>query len=180
MTDPKFAIRLAKAEDLAAIQQLFVDTIRSVCSSDYNEQEIAVWVSSIQNIARWNDKLTSTYFIVAEHEATIVGFASLADKEYFDLLYVHKDYQRMGVAHKLYTQIELEAIKRKAEILNVEVSKTAIGFFEKMGYQVVAKQSNVKKDVAIVNYKMSKKLDSQENVHQEENSKIFERNELNF
>lgn len=137
---------------------MFVDTISTICKDDYTPQQIKVWTSSIENTQRWTDKLTSQYFLIAELDNKIVGYASLENNDYFDFLYIHKDFQRLGIADRLYTEIEKEAIKRKATILTSDVSKTARGFFEKKGFKTIARQTNIIKDVEIVNYKMTKQL----------------------
>jgi putative acetyltransferase len=88
----------------------------------------------------------------------IVGFASLDNGDYIDLLYVHKDYLRQGLAYKLYTAIE-EEVKRQGQTeLTSDVSKTARPFFEKVGFVVIKEQTVVRKNVKMTNFKMIKKL----------------------
>jgi len=158
MNNTGISIRLSKLSDLTEMQKMFVDTISTICKDDYSPEQIRVWTSSVENTQRWTNKLTSQYFLVAELASKIVGYASLDSNEYFDLLYVHKDYQRQGIADRLYSEIEKEAIKRKATILNSDVSKTARGFFEKKGFKIITPQTNIIKDVEIINYKMTKTL----------------------
>ena len=137
---------------------MFVDTISTICKDDYSPDQIKAWTSSIENTHRWIDKLTSQYFLIAELDNKIVGFASLENNDYFDFLYVHKDYQRQGIADMLYSEIEKEAISRNATVLSSDVSKTARIFFEKKGFKTIASQTNIIKDVEIINYKMTKTL----------------------
>lgn len=158
MDNSKISIRFSKLGDLAEMQKMFVDTISTVCKYDYSPEQIKVWTSSIENIQRWTDKLISQYFLVAQFDNRIVGYASLENSDYLDLLYVHKDYQRQGIADILYSEIEKEAIKRKGIVLSSDVSITARGFFEKKGFRIIAQQTNIIKDVEIINYKMNKTL----------------------
>lgn len=143
---------------MTEMQKMFVDTIKTICKDDYSPEQIKVWTSSIENTQRWTDKLTSQYFIVAELDNKIVGYASLENNDYIDFLYVHKHYQRQGIADRLYSEIEKEAINRKATVLNSDVSETARRFFEKKGFKTIAPQKNIIKEVEIVNYKMTKTL----------------------
>ncbi|MBI1286571.1 MAG: GNAT family N-acetyltransferase [Flavobacteriales bacterium] len=158
MNNLKISIRLSKLSDLTEMQKMFVDTISTICKDDYSPEQIKVWTSSIENTQRWTDKLTSQYFLIAELDNKIVGYASLENNDYFDFLYVHKDYQRQGIADRLYSEIEKEAIKRNATILNSDVSETARRFFEKKGFKIITPQTNIIKGVEIVNYKMTKTL----------------------
>lgn len=158
MNNSTITIRFANLSDLTAMQTMFVDTITTICKSDYSPEQINAWTSSIKNTLRWANKLESQYFLVAELNNTIVGYASLENTDYLDLLYVHKDYQRQGIANMLYSAIEKEAINRKAKILNADVSETARRFFEKKGFLMITPQINLIKGVEIINYKMTKTL----------------------
>jgi putative acetyltransferase len=140
------------------MQQLFVDTISSVCKSDYSPVQITAWISSIENTQRWTDKLTAQYFLVAESNNKIVGYASLENNTRIDFLYVHKDYQRQGIASWLYADIEKKAIQKKMTTLHSDVSITAKPFFEKKGFKALELQTNLIRGVEILNYKMIKTL----------------------
>lgn len=158
MNNKRILIRQAKQNDLAAIQALFVDTIEAVCCYDYSPEQIAVWTSSIENTKRWTDKLMKQYFLIAEIDNKIVGFASLENNIYFDFIYVHKDYQRQGIADNLYSEILAKAIKHGTILLTSDVSITARPFFEKRGFKVIAEQKNDIKGVEVINYKMTLEL----------------------
>lgn len=158
MNNSVISIRLADPSDLTEIQKMFVDTISVVCKDDYSPEQIRVWTSTIENTQHWTDKLLSQYFVIAELANRMVGFASLENNDYFDFLYVHKDYQRKGIANRLYAVIEKEAKRRKSTILNSDVSETARRFFEKKGFKTVAPQIKKINGVEIRNYKMTKSL----------------------
>ena len=151
-------IRKGQIEDMSEMQLMFVDTITSVCSADYDIQQIKVWTSSIENVQRWNDILTEQFVLIAQEEGRIVGFATLRDGNYLDLLYVHKDYQRQGIAHKLYYEIENEAMSSGQTELTSDVSITAKPFFEKAGFQVINQQTVIRQGVEFTNFKMMKEL----------------------
>jgi putative acetyltransferase len=161
MNNTKISIRRVKHGDLNEMQKMFVDTISTICIDDYSPEQIDVWISLVENTQGWIDKLTSQYFLVAELNNKIVGYASLENNNYLDFLYVHKDYQRQGVADKLYSDIEKEAIYRNATVLSSDVSKTARNFFEKKSFKTIATQTKIIKGVEIINYKMTKTLWSQ-------------------
>jgi len=158
MNNPEISIRLSKPGDLWEIQRMLVETISTICKNDYSPEQIEVWTSSVKNTQRWTGKLTSQYFLVAELDNKIVGVASLENNSYLDFLYVHKDYQRQGIADRLYFEIEREAIKRKATSIRSDVSKTARPFFEKKGFITTETQTIKILEVEIVNYKMTKTI----------------------
>ncbi len=156
MIKPLITIRSSRPGDLAEVQRMFAETVSTVCKDDYSEEQILAWVSSIENTRRWMEKLTSQYFLIADYENRIVGFASLEDHDCIDLLYVHKDFQRQGIADRLYSDIEKEAIKRGVNLLTSVVSITARPFFQKKGFETVKKQTNVIHGVEFTNFKMMK------------------------
>lgn len=154
-------IRKGQLEDLAELQFLFVETIKSVCKTDYNSEQIEVWTYSIKNKERWSEIMINQLVLVAQIENKIVGFTSLAYENYIDLLYVHKDYQRQGIAHKLYTNIEDIAKRQGQTTLKSDISKTAKPFFERVGFEVINEQIIVRQEVELTNFKMTKTLAQQ-------------------
>lgn len=71
-------------------------TVREATSKDYNREQTNIWATTAQNREAWLKKLEEQYFYLAiEDQGRIVGFASLTREGSFDLLYVHKNYQRM-------------------------------------------------------------------------------------
>jgi putative acetyltransferase len=158
MNKEDISVRLATLIDYKELQQLFVDTISTVCSKDYNPQQIKVWTESVENEQRWLNILTRQFVIVALHKNRIAGFCSLDNGEYIDVFYEHKDYQRQGIAAKLYSFIENEARAKRKNVLEADVSKTAKSFFEKMGFETIVEKTVLQKGVEMINYKMKKEL----------------------
>lgn len=158
MNDSNITIRSSQKKDLAEMQTLFLETISAICKDDYTPQQITVWISSVENMQRWTDKLETQYFLIAQTGPKIIGYASLENNDYLDFMYVHKDFQRKGIANRLYAEIEGEAVRRGATILQSDVSITARPFFEKKGFKVVLEQKIIMKGVEILNYNMRKEL----------------------
>ena len=153
-------VRPGTLADMEAMQNLFVHTIRSVCSKDYTPSQIEAWTASVHNKVRWADKIRSQYFLIGEINSILVGFASLDSFDYFDLLYIHADYQSQGIATQLANRIELEAKRQGAKKIKSDVSKTAYGFFAKRGYKLISENQLTILHVPITNFKMTKELNS--------------------
>lgn len=151
-------IRRVQESDLAEMQKLFVDTIITVCVNDYNSDQITAWASSVKNTDRWLSKMKLQYFLVAIIEDRIVGYASLENGSYFDILYVHKDFQRNGIAQKLLIEIENKAKAESVVTIDSDVSITARPFFERNGYITQKTNTNIIDGVKIITYRMTKQL----------------------
>ena len=152
------SIRRASINDLHELQELFVNTIKKVCISDYNPAQIGAWIASVDNMERWKKRVSAQYFLVAELEGKIVGFGSLENNVYLDFLYVHAEHQHEGIGKLLYARIEAEARSHGIKLLTSDVSITAKPFFEKAGFEIETRQRIKIKDVELVNYKMVKIL----------------------
>lgn len=156
-----YVIRKGQLVDLAELQKLFLETIIEICKADYNDKQINAWTfdtKSNRNKQRWINILTKQFVLVAHINNEIVGFVTLDNGNYIDLLYVHKNHQRHGIAYSLYEKIENEAKRQNQSSLTSNVSKTARPFFEKVGFEVTKDQTVVRQNVKMTNYKMEKKI----------------------
>ncbi len=158
MDSSQITIRQGHLDDLTELQNLFVDTVSTVCKTDYNEEQIKIWTSSVEKKDRWLDILTKQYLLVAADTEKIIGFCSLDKGNYLDLLYVHKDFQRQGIANKLYAEVENEARRQGQTILTSDVSKTARCFFKKIGFEIIKEQTIEIRGTILTNFKMTKKI----------------------
>ena len=127
-------IREANENDLSQITQLFFDTVNTVNKKDYSKEQIAVWSASSQNVDFWLNCIVSQFFIVLVKDDLIIGFASLDNNACVDFMYVHKDFQHIGVATELLDALESEAYEKGFTGIWSDVSITAKPFFFKNGF----------------------------------------------
>jgi len=148
----------ATQADIKEIAQLFYETIQEINSKDYPKDEIDDWSSWREDFDRWAEEIEKFYFIVARIDDKIVGITSLSSDGYLDLLFVHKDFQRHGIARQLLSEIERKALEQKNDLIYSDVSITAKGFFEKYGFIVEKQQLKKSKKKELINFKMTKKM----------------------
>lgn len=158
---PHILITQATEEDLDEIRKLFSDSITSVNIKDYNEQQVLVWAGAGENVGMWRQRLKDQFFICARFGNLIVGFGSLALNGYLDFMFVHKDYQRKGIASALLSALTARADFQKNSKVYAEVSITAKPFFEKHGFYETKKNVKIQKGVEFINYDMVKVLKDQ-------------------
>ncbi|WP_369809987.1 GNAT family N-acetyltransferase [Gracilibacillus caseinilyticus] len=75
----------------------------------------------------------------------MVGFADISFLGHLDRLYVHKDFQRKGIATALVDVLESEAKKLDLLTIDTDASITAKPFFLHRGYRVIAASNGGKK-----------------------------------
>ena len=151
-------IRPAEHTDLSEMIHLFVDTVTHINATHYNPEQIQAWVYSTDREERWKEKIDEQYFIVAEVNNAIAGLGSISSDGYLDLLYVHKDAQRKGIAQAIMNELNRHALEKGYNYISSDVSITARPFFEKNAFTVVEEQSFERNGIMLTNYKMSKGL----------------------
>ena len=149
-------IRQAELDDLDAITQLFKETILHINIKDYSQSQVEVWSSGADNTEKWKQRIEQQYFMLAEIENQVVGFASISPDGYLDVFYVHKDFQRQGIAKALLKEIEKQAEFQKNKEITSEVSITALPFFEKNAFKVVKEQRKELEGTIFRNFLMVK------------------------
>ncbi|MGI5893719.1 MAG: GNAT family N-acetyltransferase [Candidatus Merdivicinus sp.] len=150
-------IREYRPDDCTEILRLFYDTVHTVNAKDYSAEQLAVWAPKTPDFSRWQRTLGAHNSYVAEEEGRITGFADLDIPAcYFDRLYIHKDYQRQGIASLLADRIEADARAAGISRLEVAASITARPFFEKRGYRLVREQQVERGGILLTNFVMEK------------------------
>lgn len=81
---------------------------------------------------------------------------SIGNNGYLDKLFVHKDYQRIGIATAIVNELELQAVFSGIHLFSTQASITAKPFFERRIYHVVRENTVVRCNVKLKNYIMEK------------------------
>ncbi len=149
-------LREYHSEDCAEIMQLFYDTIHFVNAADYNEDQLDAWAPKEIDITDWDNRFLYDNAVVAEKDGIIVGIGTSKNTGYVDLLYVHKDYQRIGVATLIADEIERYFHGNGITTVTTDASITARPFFEKRGYVVIKRQSVETRGMSLINFKMQR------------------------
>lgn len=146
-------IRKYLASDCNSLADLFYETVHTVNAEDYSQEQLNVWATGKVDLEQWNQSFMEHYTVVAIEDEKIVGFGDIDQTGYLDRLYVHKDYQKKGVATAICNA--LEGAVDTAQI-TTHASITAKPFFEKRGYQVIKQQHVERGGMALINYVMKK------------------------
>ena len=95
------------------------------------------------------------YTIVAINDEIIVGFGDIDKTGYLDRLFVHKDYQKQGIASIMCNELEQSV---KGNKITTHASITAKPFFEQRGYKVIREQQVIRNGISLTNYVMTKSI----------------------
>ena len=146
-------LRQYRPSDCPALAALFYDTVHSVNAADYTREELDAWATGWVDLDGWNDSFLAHDTVVAEEDGQILGFGDMDGSGYLDRLYVHRDYQRRGIATAICDRLEGAS---QAPVLLTHASITARPFFEKRGYVVAREQQVARRGVLLTNYVMRK------------------------
>lgn len=147
-------IRKYQASDCELLMQLFYDTIHTVNAKDYTKEQRIAWTSQADKDI-WNQAFLKQITLIAEIQQQIVGFGSIDDTGYLDMLYVHKDYQRCKIATALCDKLEHSI---KSDRIITHASITAVPFFTQRGYHVLRKQQVIRNGISLGNTIMFKEM----------------------
>jgi putative acetyltransferase len=156
--NPAVTLRAYRTDDLAAVTQLYRETIHQVARGDYTQEEVDAWAPSDPDYGRWRQKLGKQTVVVAELDGEVVGFCSWDATGYLDFLYVHHAHQRQGIASMLYASAESALRGAARQRIHSQVSLTAQPFFLAQGFHVVEHQKVNVGGVDLPNAVMEKPL----------------------
>ena len=148
-------IREYKPTDCEDLVKLFYHTVHTINAKDYSQEQLKVWATDKIDLEVWNKSLSEHFTVVAVENNIIVGFGDIDNSGYLDRLYVHKDYQRRGVATIICDKLE-QAVKVNKIITHASI--TAKPFFEQRGFKVVKEHQVVRNRIALTNYEMEKQV----------------------
>ena len=146
-------LREYSPSDCEQLVELFYETVHSVNAKDYTPKQLDVWATGKVDLSEWNCSFLKHKTFVAIENGKIVGFGDMDSTGYLDRLYVHKDYQRKGIASAICDALESSS---KGKMFITHASITAKPFFQHRGYRVVKEQKVIRQGVTLTNYVMEK------------------------
>lgn len=146
-------LREYRTSDCAPMAALFYQTVHSVNGRDYTQAQLNAWATGKVDLAAWDASFRNHKTVVAVEDSIIVGFGDMDSSGYLDRLYVHRDYQRRGIASAICDVLERSAA---GKTVITHASITAKPFFLHRGYSVVREQEVVRCGIALTNFVMEK------------------------
>ncbi|GEP58767.1 GNAT family N-acetyltransferase [Reyranella soli] len=135
-----FTIRPATPADAEALCALHKASVRALCLGAYTAEEIEAWLRE-REPAGFRHAMTKggETILVAEHDGSVAGFASIKETMLFGL-YVDPAGGR-GAGGPLLQAAEGEVRRRGAAILSLQSTLNAVPFYRKHGYMRQARST---------------------------------------
>lgn len=135
-------LRNAEKKDAPAIADVWVRSIRNLCAPYYTDAQIASWTGSKTPEKILELIMESPFFMVAEMDGRVVGFASCSDfREIQAALYVAPESTGKGTGRQLLTAYEEAAREHGLKTLHIHATVNGAGFYEKCGYERIGENA---------------------------------------
>lgn len=147
-------LRPAQPGDGPALAQVFHDAVRTGAARHYSEAERAAWSPTAERGPDWEDRLLRGHTHVALVRRCPVGFATLGSDGHLDLFYVTPAHMGCGTADRLHDAVLSTARELGLTVLSTEASHLARSFLSRRDWHTLARQSVIRRGVAITNFRM--------------------------
>jgi putative acetyltransferase len=155
---PPYRMRPMLPADAPQLADIFRASIEGLTEDDYSAEQQKAWMSSAEDVPAFAARLAAQLTLVATLAEEPVAFASLKGGDHIEMLYVHPEAARQGVATMLIDALEKLAGARGAKKLTVDASDTARDFFAGRGYQPDRRNSVLRAGEWLSNTTMVKTL----------------------
>ena len=155
---PELALRPFLAEDMPLLAEIFRASIAELTGDDYTEGQQEVWASAVDDEEAFAKRLGDQLTLIVTMNGSPVGFASLANNETIDLIYVHPAVAGQGAGTMLVDALAKLAAARGAKRLTADVSDSAQDFFKKRGFTAQQRNTVLRGGEWLANTTMDKPL----------------------
>lgn len=154
-------LRLATADDLPALAELYAYTVRQLGPALYTTDQVRVWSASPDDVERFRGFVLNAYTLVAvvQDSQHPVGFAGLEPNGRIASLYVHADYCRRGIGTALLAALLEKAQADGLTRLRTEASKFSRPVFERFGFVLDEVERGMHHGVPFMRFLMSRAND---------------------
>ena len=125
---------------------------------DYTEGQQEAWASAAEDEEAFAKRLGDQLTLLVTMNGSPVGFASLANNETIDLIYVHPAIAGQGAGTMLVDALAKLAAARGAKRLKADVSDSAQDFFKKRGFTAQQRNTVLRGGEWLANTTMDKPL----------------------
>ena len=157
-TTPPAVVRAYRpGEDADVTQAVYLSAVTRTAAADYDPAQIAAWAGAgADDLPRWDARRAAAHTFVAVVDGQVAGFTDYLDDGLLDMLFVHPDFGRRGIARLLVDTVKREARLAGLTSLRTCASRTARPAFEKFGFRVTDfRADNAVNGQVVPNYAMT-------------------------
>lgn len=150
-------VRAFQPSDARQVFELHRDTTRAINGRDYSPEQLDAWTLGA-SAERWAASLGKTYSCVAVEGDRVLGFGDVTHEGVVRRLYVDKNSQGRGIGKQLLSKLEEVAREKGLQVLTLDSTISAHGFYQAQGYQDVGEGTTSINGVEFKVFSMRKQL----------------------
>ena len=132
-------IRKFENSDAIKTHEMIAYTLRTVNIKDYTSQFIEDTIQRLLPEILIQRGETSHFYVMCEDDKIIgcggiAGFWGSETESILLTVFIHPDYQSKGYGRQLIETLEADEYFKRANRVEIPASITAVGFYQKMGY----------------------------------------------
>ncbi|MBU1192454.1 MAG: GNAT family N-acetyltransferase [Gammaproteobacteria bacterium] len=147
-------LRKYRESDAEELVLLFTSSVHVLSIGHYDSSQRDAWAPKSPNIAEWRKRFEGVHTIVAEDDASCLGFISYEADGHVDLLYTKPNAARKGVASALLAEAILQLRTLGVKELYTEASLVAVPFFSHHGFKITEEQNIIRHGVKFQRFAM--------------------------
>ncbi|MEX5726846.1 putative acetyltransferase [Rhodovulum iodosum] len=151
-------LRAARPGDGPACHAVFHAAVHQGAAAFYSAEERAAWAPTADAPPDWEAQLLSGLTLIAERRGRIAGFMTMGADGHIDFAYVAPRFMGRGVSDALCGALESRARAAGLSLLTTEASHLARSFFLRRGWRETARQTVIRRGVALMNFRMEFQL----------------------
>ena len=129
-------VRSYATQDAVATYEVFRAAVRRTALARYSPAQVRAWAPDEVDMERWAARRAAAWTIVAverDHDR-VIAFADLTDAGEMDMLFVHPDHARAGIAATLVARVVEQATRRGLNSVEVHASKVLQPLLTRLGF----------------------------------------------
>ena len=138
-------IRLAEVADIDSILALRMQSIKDLCTEEYSKEQLRVWATKGSDRESVEREIARGNVFIMTEDAGVHGYVHMRmavragnnSSAHLEGIFISKARASQGLGKQLLERAEELARKRAFAQIKVTVSKTAVGFFSKYGYEIL-------------------------------------------
>jgi putative acetyltransferase len=152
-------LRPYAAGDAEATLAIFLRAVRETARAHYSPEQVAAWAADYGDLNSWAAARAAVQTQLAIIDGHVAGFTDLDDRGYIDMLFVHPDFGRQGIASALLASMVALARQRGRPAVTTFASLTSRPVFERHGFVITRERYFGEGDGAAKTYEMRCALD---------------------
>lgn len=139
--DKNISYHKMKTYEINEVSRLVEEVFNEFVAPEYSENGTNTFLDFIKpSSIEGRLKREDCFILTAKHDENIVGAIEIKECSHISLLFVHKNYQKKGIAKNLFLESQKICLKLNPDIRSITVNSSpyALKIYTKLGFKQTA------------------------------------------